>query len=151
MVSDAPKHYPVLLNEIISIITPQHGGTFIDCTFGQGGYTKKILSFNKLIQSLGGLYIIGTERHESRRIDDQLRGRCGRQGDPGDHFGPDGEQPGTVPPRGLRRVATRERGRVGPVAEGEADCQTSAGKGARPREPGERRSLARCDAREPSP
>ena len=44
MVSDAPKHYPVLLNELISIITPQHGGTFIDCTFGQGGYTKKILS-----------------------------------------------------------------------------------------------------------
>ena len=31
----------------------------------------------------GGLYIIGTERHESRRIDNQLRGRSGRQGDPG--------------------------------------------------------------------
>ena len=46
MVSDAPKHYPVLLNEIISIITPQHGGTFIDCTFGQGGYTKEILKYN---------------------------------------------------------------------------------------------------------
>ena len=45
MVSDAPKHYPVLLNELISIISPQHGGTFIDCTFGQGGYTKKILSY----------------------------------------------------------------------------------------------------------
>ena len=45
MVSDAPKHYPVLLNEIISIITPQHGGTFIDCTFGQGGYSNKILSY----------------------------------------------------------------------------------------------------------
>ena len=45
MVSDISKHYPVLLNEIISIITPQHGGTFIDCTFGQGGYTKKILSY----------------------------------------------------------------------------------------------------------
>ena len=45
MVSDIQKHYPVLLNEIISIISPQHGGTFIDCTFGQGGYTKKILSF----------------------------------------------------------------------------------------------------------
>ncbi len=45
MVLDTTKHYPVLLNEIISIITPQHGGTFIDCTFGQGGYTKKILSF----------------------------------------------------------------------------------------------------------
>ncbi len=47
MVSDTSKHYPVLLNEVISILTPQHGGTFIDCTFGQGGYTKKILSFKK--------------------------------------------------------------------------------------------------------
>jgi len=45
MDTDTPKHYPVLLNELISIITPQHGGTFIDCTFGQGGYTEKILSF----------------------------------------------------------------------------------------------------------
>ena len=36
----------------------------------------------KVIQA-GGLYIIGTERHESRRIDNQLRGRAGRQGDPG--------------------------------------------------------------------
>ena len=45
MVLDTSKHYPVLLNEIISIISPQHGGTFIDCTFGQGGYTKKILSY----------------------------------------------------------------------------------------------------------
>ena len=46
MVSDTIKHYPVLLDELISIISPQHGGTFIDCTFGQGGYTKKILSYN---------------------------------------------------------------------------------------------------------
>ena len=45
MVPDIAKHYPVLLNELISIITPQRGGTFIDCTFGQGGYTKKILSY----------------------------------------------------------------------------------------------------------
>mgnify|MGYP000061071270 FL=1 len=36
-----------------------------------------------MVKNLGGLYIIGTERHESRRIDNQLRGRCGRQGDPG--------------------------------------------------------------------
>jgi preprotein translocase subunit SecA len=35
------------------------------------------------IRALGGLYVIGTERHESRRIDNQLRGRAGRQGDPG--------------------------------------------------------------------
>ena len=45
MVSDAPKHYPVLLKELVSIISPQHGGTFIDCTFGQGGYSKEILKF----------------------------------------------------------------------------------------------------------
>ena len=35
------------------------------------------------VKDSGGLYIIGTERHESRRIDNQLRGRSGRQGDPG--------------------------------------------------------------------
>ena len=38
-------HYPVLLNEVINIITPQNGGTFIDCTFGQGSYSKKILEY----------------------------------------------------------------------------------------------------------
>jgi 16S rRNA (cytosine1402-N4)-methyltransferase len=47
MVSDTTKHYPVLLSELISIISPQHGGTFIDCTFGQGGYSNKILSFKE--------------------------------------------------------------------------------------------------------
>ena len=40
-------------------------------------------SEKKQVQNLGGLYVIGTERHESRRIDNQLRGRAGRQGDPG--------------------------------------------------------------------
>ena len=35
------------------------------------------------IEDLGGLHVIGTERHDARRIDLQLRGRCGRQGDPG--------------------------------------------------------------------
>ncbi len=47
IISDKDKHYPVLLNELISIISPQYGGTFIDCTFGQGGYSKKILNFSK--------------------------------------------------------------------------------------------------------
>ena len=45
IIPDVRNHYPVLLSEIISIITPQYGGTFIDCTFGQGGYANKILSF----------------------------------------------------------------------------------------------------------
>ena len=41
------EHYPVLLDEILSIISPQNGGTFIDCTLGQGGYTNAILKFNE--------------------------------------------------------------------------------------------------------
>jgi 16S rRNA (cytosine1402-N4)-methyltransferase len=47
IIPDPKKHYPVLLKELISIISPQYGGTFIDCTFGQGGYTKKFLDFPK--------------------------------------------------------------------------------------------------------
>jgi len=50
-----------------------------------GGFNKDFnfkLDYEKII-SLGGLKVIGTERHESRRIDNQLRGRCARQGDPG--------------------------------------------------------------------
>ncbi|WP_415271522.1 16S rRNA (cytosine(1402)-N(4))-methyltransferase [Candidatus Pelagibacter sp. Uisw_121] len=46
IIPDMRNHYPVLLSEIISIITPQYGGTFIDCTFGQGGYTKKNTKFS---------------------------------------------------------------------------------------------------------
>ncbi len=41
------------------------------------------IKINDEVKNLGGLYIIGTERHENRRIDNQLRGRSGRQGDPG--------------------------------------------------------------------
>lgn len=46
-------------------------------------YKNEIKDDAEEVKSLGGLYIIGTERHESRRIDNQLRGRAGRQGDPG--------------------------------------------------------------------
>ena len=67
MVSDTTKHYPVLLNEIISIISPQHGGTFIDCTFGQGGYTKKILNSNNT-------KVIALDRDlESKKIADRIQ------------------------------------------------------------------------------
>jgi len=49
--------------------------------------TKKITEeskeFNKVVKEAGGLYVVGSERHESRRIDNQLRGRAGRQGDAG--------------------------------------------------------------------
>ena len=66
MVLDAIKHYPVLLKELISIITPQHGGTFIDCTFGQGGYTSKILSYRNT-------KVIGLDRDiESKKKADEI-------------------------------------------------------------------------------
>ena len=66
MVLDTAKHYPVLLSEIISIITPQHGGTFIDCTFGQGGYTKEILKYKNT-------KVLGLDRDvESKKKADQI-------------------------------------------------------------------------------
>ena len=52
------------------------GNSDIDKNFDTGDYEK--------VKKLGGLFILGTERHESRRIDNQLRGRSGRQGDPGE-------------------------------------------------------------------
>ena len=54
--------------------------------FVEEGKTNDLVQFKKneeQVKKLGGLFIIGTERHESRRIDNQLRGRSGRQGDPG--------------------------------------------------------------------
>ncbi len=47
-------------------------------------YKAQIAEEAQKVRAVGGLYIIGTERHESRRIDNQLRGRSGRQGDPGE-------------------------------------------------------------------
>ena len=43
MSSENAEHFPVMLEKILSIISPQHGGTFVDCTFGGGGYSKAIL------------------------------------------------------------------------------------------------------------
>jgi len=45
MSPEKTKHYPVMLDQILSIISPQHGGTFIDCTFGGGGYSSAILKY----------------------------------------------------------------------------------------------------------
>ena len=66
IVTDNIRHYPVLLKEIISVITPQHGGTFIDCTFGQGGYTKEILKYKNT-------KVIGLDRDiESKKVAKQI-------------------------------------------------------------------------------
>jgi preprotein translocase subunit SecA len=47
-------------------------------------YEAKVAANREIVMAAGGLFICGTERHESRRIDNQLRGRAGRQGDPGE-------------------------------------------------------------------
>jgi preprotein translocase subunit SecA len=47
-------------------------------------FTEQCAAEGNRVRDLGGLYVLGTERHESRRIDNQLRGRSGRQGDPGE-------------------------------------------------------------------
>lgn len=74
------------LNEIDQIRIPK---TRYECSIKflltqLSRFEKKTQTINnKIVKNLGGLYIIGTERNNSRRIDNQLRGRCGRQGDPG--------------------------------------------------------------------
>lgn len=69
--------------EIIAL-AGQHGAVTIATNMAGRG-TDIVLGDG--VEELGGLHIIGTERHESRRIDNQLRGRSGRQGDPGSsHF-----------------------------------------------------------------
>ena len=67
IVPKVQKHYPVLLKEIISIISPQYRVTFIDCTFGQGGYSKKILEFENT-------KVIALDRYsESKKIADKIK------------------------------------------------------------------------------
>jgi preprotein translocase subunit SecA len=46
-------------------------------------FSESLREERKNVLDLGGLYVVGTSRHESRRVDNQLRGRAGRQGDPG--------------------------------------------------------------------
>ncbi|EGT5043320.1 preprotein translocase subunit SecA [Clostridioides difficile] len=59
-------------------IATNMAGRGTDISLGAGDKEEE-----RLVKDLGGLYVIGTERHETRRIDNQLRGRSGRQGDPG--------------------------------------------------------------------
>ena len=55
-------------------------GRGIDIKLGGNPIVSEEYEF---VKSVGGLFVLGTERHEARRIDNQLRGRSGRQGDPG--------------------------------------------------------------------
>ena len=59
----------------------QLGGNISDLIDGKMYNTEKSKDIQNRVLKSGGLYVLGTERHESRRIDNQLRGRSGRQGD----------------------------------------------------------------------
>ena len=66
-------------------------GLELDTEEGQGRFQEVLVKYEQecaaegdKVRELGGLYVLGSERHESRRIDNQLRGRSGRQGDPGE-------------------------------------------------------------------
>ena len=71
-------------NDRISIPTVSHQCSIRFLINELVSYNKKSQEQeNRIVKNLGGLYIVGTERNDSRRVDNQLRGRCGRQGDPG--------------------------------------------------------------------
>jgi preprotein translocase subunit SecA len=60
---------------------PEGHGEAYDTVFAR--HVAEVAAAQPIVKAAGGLFVIGTERHESRRIDNQLRGRSGRQGDPG--------------------------------------------------------------------
>ena len=73
--------------EEMAVLTAKNENKLSDDQFIQtkiNEYEKQSIDEKNTVLSLGGLYVLGTERHESRRIDNQLRGRSGRQGDPGE-------------------------------------------------------------------
>ncbi|MGH7250143.1 MAG: preprotein translocase subunit SecA, partial [Minisyncoccia bacterium] len=73
IIAQAGKHSAVT-------IATNMAGRGIDIKLGGNPHTEEDYEF---VKSAGGLFVLGTERHEARRIDNQLRGRSGRQGDPG--------------------------------------------------------------------
>ena len=88
-----PKLIPYLqknLDTVLTIFYVSNKKLNVLETFIYNLYTELLIKYRQkqkeesdIVKSLGGLYVIGTERHESRRIDNQLRGRTGRQGNPG--------------------------------------------------------------------
>jgi len=77
--------------EGLAIIAVREAGLEPESEDGRALYAEALAKYREIcaeeadqVRALGGLYVIGSERHESRRIDNQLRGRAGRQGDPGE-------------------------------------------------------------------
>ena len=115
----------------------------------------EVAEFKQKAIDAGGLYIIGTERHESRRIDNQLRGRSGRQGDPGRSkfflslqddlmriFGAERMDAMLQAPR-----TERGRGDRPPVDQQGAREGAAEGRGAQLRHPQEHSQVRQCDER----
>jgi len=69
------------LKEGLAVDTPEYDARFHELL---PSFEQSCKAEGEKVRELGGLYVLGTERHESRRIDNQLRGRAGRQGDPGE-------------------------------------------------------------------
>ena len=65
----------------VSLDAPDYDAKLLELT---RKYAEEIIPAKEKVKAAGGLYVVGTERHESRRIDNQLRGRSGRQGDEGE-------------------------------------------------------------------
>ncbi len=62
--------------ELAELPEPEH-------SIQEAALREQVAAWHEVVKQAGGLFVVGTERHESRRIDNQLRGRAGRQGDPG--------------------------------------------------------------------
>ena len=66
------KHFPVLLDELIKIISPRYSGTFLDCTFGQGGYSKKILE-NFGLQEEGSFELFDDNNETQNTLSEEVK------------------------------------------------------------------------------
>lgn len=75
------QHYLSDIKEPFESKTPEQWDALLKERWNEYGFTGPMLM--ERVAQMGGLHIVGTERHEARRIDNQLRGRSGRQGDPG--------------------------------------------------------------------
>ena len=64
--SSDPLHFPVMLDEVVKICSPNKGGVYIDCTFGGGGYSKKLLKFSKT-------KVIALDRDEFKQMVKRIR------------------------------------------------------------------------------
>ena len=81
IMKEKEKSSPKLAEQGVVTVATNMAGRGVDIKLGGRHLTKR--TYEK-VKNFGGLFVFGTERHDARRIDNQLRGRSGRQGDPGE-------------------------------------------------------------------